>query len=86
MTEVKTAVVTGSSSGIGLGIAKGLAAAGMNIVMNGIEAPEDVEHARKQLEDDYGIKAVYSRANMMTPDGPEELIALAQNTFGRVDV
>lgn len=86
MSETKTAVVTGSSSGIGLGIANGLAAAGMNIVMNGIEAPEDVEQARKQLETDHGIKAIYSRANMMTPEGAEDLIAMAQDTFGRVDV
>ncbi|MEP5761224.1 MAG: 3-hydroxybutyrate dehydrogenase [Litoreibacter sp.] len=86
MSETKTAVVTGSSSGIGLGIANGLAAAGMNIVMNGIEAPEDVEQARKQLETDHGIKAVYSRANMMAEEGAEELIATAHEAFGRVDV
>ena len=86
MSEIKTAVVTGSSSGIGLGIAKGLAAAGMNIVLNGIEAPEEVEQARQDLETRFGIKAVYSRANMMTPEGAVELIALAEETFGRVDV
>ena len=86
MSETRTAVVTGSSSGIGLGIAKGLAAAGMNIVMNGIEAPEDVEQARKELETEFGIKAVYSRANMMKPEGAEELIAMAEESFGRVDV
>ena len=86
MSETKTAVVTGSSSGLGLGIANGLAAAGMNIVMNGIEAPEDVEPARKQLEFDHGIKAVYSRANMMVEEGAEELITMAYDAFGRVDV
>ena len=86
MGETKTAVVTGSSSGIGLGIAKGLAAEGMNIVMNGIEAPEDVEFARQGLESEFGIKAVYSRANMMTPEGAKELIAFAEQSFGRVDV
>lgn len=86
MSETKTAVVTGSSSGIGLGIAKGLAAAGMNIVMNGIEAPEDVEQARNALETEFGIKAVYSRANMMKPEGAKELITLAEDSFGRIDV
>ncbi len=86
MSETKTAVVTGSSSGIGLGIAKGLAGAGMNIVMNGIEPAEDVEQARAGLESEFGIKAVYSRANMMKPEGAEELLALAEETFGRVDV
>ncbi|MEH6524220.1 3-hydroxybutyrate dehydrogenase [Sulfitobacter sp.] len=86
MNETKTAVVTGSSSGIGLGIANGLAASGMNIVMNGIEAPEEVEQARKSLETDHGIKAIYSHANMMTPEGAAELIALAEETFGKIDV
>ncbi len=86
MSDTKTAVVTGSSSGIGLGIANGLAAAGMNIVMNGIENADDVEPARKQLEADHGIKAVYSAANMMDPEGPAKLIEFAQETFGRVDV
>jgi len=86
MSETKTAVVTGSSSGIGLGIAKGLAAAGMNIVMNGIEAPEDVEQARIELEAQFGIKAVYSRANMMKPEGAAELITMAEDSFGRIDV
>lgn len=86
MSDTKTAVVTGSSSGIGLGIANGLAAAGMNIVMNGIEAPEAVEEARKGLETQHGIKAVYSRANMMTPEGANELIAAAIEAFGKVDV
>ena len=86
MTETKTAVITGSSSGIGLGIANGLAAAGMNIIMNGIEAPEQVEQARKDLEANHGIKAVYSSANMMSSEGANELIAMAQETFGRVDV
>lgn len=86
MTDARTAIVTGSSSGIGLGIANGLASAGMNIVMNGIEAPEDVETARRQLETDHGIKAVYSQANMMKPEGAAELIAAAQDSFGRVDV
>ncbi|WP_299732121.1 3-hydroxybutyrate dehydrogenase [uncultured Tateyamaria sp.] len=86
MTDIKTAVVTGSSSGIGLGIAKGLASAGMNVVMNGIEPPGEVEAARKALETQHGIRAVYSRANMMTPEGPKELIAFAEESFGRVDV
>ncbi|MEP3442989.1 MAG: 3-hydroxybutyrate dehydrogenase [Sulfitobacter sp.] len=86
MGETKTAVVTGSSSGIGLGIAKGLAAEGMNIVMNGIEAPEDVEPARQALETEFGVKTAYSRANMMTPEGAKELIAFAEQSFGRVDV
>lgn len=86
MTKIKTAVITGSSSGIGLGIAHGLAKAGMNIVMNGIEAPEKVEATRAELEKDFGVKAIYSQANMMEPSGARDLIKSAEDAFGQVDV
>ena len=77
MKTPKTAVITGSSSGIGHGIAAGLAAAGYNIVLNGIEPAEQIEPARKALEEAHGIKAIYSPANMMKPDGVRGLIAAA---------
>jgi len=86
MTKTKTALITGSSSGIGLGIAEGFAKAGMNIVMNGIEAPEKVEPIRSKLEADYGIKAIYSPANLMNPEGVRELIKAAEDAFGHIDV
>ncbi len=86
MTVIKTAVITGSTSGIGLGIAKGLASQGMNIVMNGIETPEQVEEKRAELESSYGIKAIYCPANMMEPAGARELIETAVDAFGGVDV
>ena len=60
----KTAVVTGSTSGIGLGCARALAGAGANIVLNGIGAPADVEKTRTAIENDFGVKAIYSPANM----------------------
>lgn len=85
-TDIKTAVITGSSSGIGLAIAKTLAAAGYNIVMNGIEPPEQVEPLRKALEADHGIRAIYSPANMMTGEGARSLITAAETEFGRIDV
>ena len=53
----KTAVVTGSTSGIGLGCARAFAGASANIVLNGIEAPADVEKARTAIENDFGVKA-----------------------------
>ncbi|NQW00676.1 MAG: 3-hydroxybutyrate dehydrogenase [Rhodospirillales bacterium] len=86
MSDIKTAVITGSTSGIGLGMAKGLAAAGMNIMMNGLETAAEIEPLRKSLEDSYGIQAHYSAANMMEPDGARGLIEAALSTFGRVDV
>ena len=86
MSDKKTAVITGSTSGIGLGIAKALAAQGMNIIMNGIEPVDQVEPDRKALENDHGIKAIYCPANMMKPDGAKELIDTAMEHFGSVDV
>lgn len=86
MTNPKTAVITGSSSGTGHGIAEGLAAAGYNIVLNGIEPAEQIEPARKSLEQAHGIKTIYSPANMMKPEGARSLIAEAEGAFGQVDV
>lgn len=81
----KTAVITGSTSGIGLGIAQGLADAGINIVMNGFGDSDDIESNRKDLEN-RGIKAVYNGADMTKPD---EIIAMVKDTekdFGSVDI
>ncbi len=54
----KTAVVTGSTSGIGLGCARAFAGAGANIVLNGIGAPANVEKTRTAIENDFGMKAI----------------------------
>jgi 3-hydroxybutyrate dehydrogenase len=56
----KTAVVTGSTSGIGLGCARAFAGAGANIVLNGFGAPADVGKTRTAIENDFGVKAIYS--------------------------
>ncbi|MCR9257851.1 MAG: 3-hydroxybutyrate dehydrogenase [Alphaproteobacteria bacterium] len=82
----RSAVVTGSSSGIGLGIAEGFAAAGMNVMMNGIESPEEIRPICDRLADEHGVRVAYEPANMMTPEGARDLIASAEKAFGRVDV
>ena len=82
----KTAVVTGSTSGIGLGCARAFASAGANIVLNGIGAPADVERARSAIETDFGVNAIYSPANMGEPMEIANMISFAEKTFGRVDV
>lgn len=86
MSARKTAVVTGSSSGIGLGIARGLAATGMNLVLNGIEPEDQVDPIRRELEADFGVKARYDRANLMDASGVRDLMAAADERFGSVDV
>ena len=82
----KTAVITGSSSGIGLGIAKSLAEAGVNLVLNGIEPIGQIEPVRAGICDQYGVGAIYSGADMTKPGEIEELVRLAENTFGGVDI
>ena len=81
----KTAIITGSTSGIGLGIAQGMADAGINIVMNGFGDDDAIEEARKDLEG-RGVKAVYNGADMTKPDEIEALVQDTEKEFGSVDI
>ena len=82
----KTAVVTGSTSGIGLAYARAFAGAGANIVLNGMGAPADIEKERSSIEKDFKVKAVHSPADMTKPAEIAEMIALGEKTFGSIDV
>jgi 3-hydroxybutyrate dehydrogenase len=86
MANPKSAVVTGSTSGIGLGIAKAFAAQGINVVINGFGDAAAIEKERAGLEADYGIKAIYNGANLMEPDACAGLIKTAEDAFGGLDV
>tara|TARA_B110000858_G_scaffold194444_1_gene248866 strand:- start:1191 stop:1538 length:348 start_codon:yes stop_codon:yes gene_type:complete len=81
----KTAIITGSTSGIGLGLAQGLAGAGVNILMNGFGDKDEIEAARADL-DSKGVKAIYHGADMTQPDEIEDLIKTAHDEFGSVDI
>jgi 3-hydroxybutyrate dehydrogenase len=82
----KNAVVTGSTSGIGLAVARALAAEGANVLINGFGRPEDVEAVRTALEKEFGIEAVYHPADMSKPQEIAAMIAHAQSALGSVDV
>ncbi len=82
MLKGKTALVTGSTSGIGLGIAKALARQGANIVMNGFG---DVDGPKAEIEA-LGVQAVYHGADMSKPAEIEEMMKFAAAKFGRVDI
>jgi len=82
----KTAVVTGSTSGIGLAIARAFAKEGANVVINGFGDAGDIEKTRAGIESEYGVKAIYSPADMSKPHEIEEMIRLAERTFGSVDI
>src|SRR5436853_5800462 len=78
----KSAVVTGSTSGIGLAYARAFASAGANVVINGFGTPADIEKERSSIERDFKVKAVHSSADMATPDEIAKMIALGEETFG----
>jgi 3-hydroxybutyrate dehydrogenase len=82
----KTAVVTGSTSGIGLGVAQALAAAGADIMLNGFGDPAAIEALRKEIAGNFGVRAAYNGADMSKPDEVEGLITAATQELGRVDI
>ncbi len=82
----KTALITGSTSGIGAGIAAAFAASGMNLVLNGFGDPSDIEAQRFGLEKAYGVRVIYDPANMLVPDEIAAMIAFAHQEFGGLDV
>ena len=86
MLKGKTAVITGSTSGIGLGVARAMAGEGANIVINGFGSVSDIEKERAALEKDFKVKAIYSPADMTKPTEIADMIKTAEQTFGSVDV
>lgn len=81
----KVAVVTGSTSGIGLGIARALAAEGADIVLNGFGDAAAIEALRAGLETEFSVKAIYDGADLSKPEGVAGLIKAAE-ALGGVDI
>jgi 3-hydroxybutyrate dehydrogenase len=82
----RSAVVTGSTSGIGLGIAGALAAAGANVMLNGLGAAAEVEATRAALAGATGVKIAYDGADMTKPAAIRALIEHAERAFGAIDI
>ncbi len=82
----KTAVITGSTSGIGLAIARALAAEGANIILNGLGDADTVEATRAAIAQDYGVACCFDPANMLNPDAIGAMLTMAEERFGSVDV
>jgi 3-hydroxybutyrate dehydrogenase len=86
MLKGKSALVTGSTSGIGLAIARAMAAQGANLTINGFGDKAAIEKERSGIEKEFGVKAVYSPADMTKPAEIADMVQTAEKTFGSLDV
>ncbi len=82
----KSAVITGSTSGIGLGVARGLATQRCNIMLNGFGDEAAIEKTRAALENECGVKVGYNGADLTKPDEIRDLIGAAVKQLGGVDI
>jgi 3-hydroxybutyrate dehydrogenase len=82
----RCAVVTGSTSGIGLAYAHAFAKEGANVLINGFGESGEIEKIRAAIEKDFGVQAIYSPADMTKPAEIADMVALGEKTFGAVDI
>ena len=86
MLKGRVAVVTGSTSGIGLGIARALAAEGADVLLNGFGDAGGIDRLRNELASKHGVRVSYSGADMSKPADVERMIETATAELGRVDI
>jgi 3-hydroxybutyrate dehydrogenase len=86
MSNRKTALVTGSTSGIGLGIATSLAASGANVILNGFGDAAEIEKLRAKLAADHAVEVGYDGADLSQQDSIERMMGKAIEQFGAVDI
>jgi 3-hydroxybutyrate dehydrogenase len=82
----KNAIVTGSTSGIGLAIARALAGQGVNVMINGLGDAAEIERARAGIEREHGVRCLYSPANMLDGGAIAGMVRSAVDGFGSVDI
>jgi len=86
MLKDKVAIITGSTSGIGLAMAQAFAAQGCHVVINGFGDAQAIECVRVGIERDYGVRALYDGADLSRGDAVRAMVAAAISALGRVDV
>lgn len=86
MLKGKTAIVTGSTSGIGLGIARSLAHVGVDVTLNGFGDASEIERLRSELATETGTRVTYSAADMTKPEQIEQMVRDCEEQFGGVDI
>ncbi|MBI1198005.1 MAG: 3-hydroxybutyrate dehydrogenase [Phenylobacterium sp.] len=82
----RVAIVTGSTSGIGLGIAESLAGQGADIILNGFGDPAEIERTRDTLASLHGVQVAYSPADLSMPEKIAEMAAFARDVLGPIDI
>jgi len=82
----RVALVTGSTSGIGLGIAESLAGQGASVVLNGFGDPNEIEKTRETLATLHGVDVIYSPADLSMPDKIHEMVCFARDVLGPIDI
>ena len=86
LLDGKTALITGSVRGLGLAAARRFAAAGCNVVMNGFDAGADVDAVARGIADEYGVRTLYSAADLRQPDQIADMVRRARDTFDSIDI
>ena len=82
----RVALVTGSTSGIGLGILEALAAAGADVVMNGFGDRAAIERKVREIAADHGVRVLYADADMRDPEAIRAMVARTEDELGRLDI
>ncbi|WP_395650370.1 3-hydroxybutyrate dehydrogenase [Brevundimonas sp.] len=82
----QVAVISGSTSGIGLALARAVAARGCDVVLNGLGDPSEIERTRAELEASCGVRVRYHAANMLKGDEVADMVAYAKHQLGRLDI
>ena len=82
----QVAVISGSTSGIGLALARAVAAHGGDVVLNGLGDPAEIERTRAELEASCGVRVRYHAADMTRGDEVADMVAYAKHQLGRLDI
>jgi 3-hydroxybutyrate dehydrogenase len=82
----RVALVTGSTSGIGLGILEAMSAAGAGVVMNGLGDAAQIEGELQRIRESHDVPAIYLPANLMQPQACIDMIAMAVARLGKIDI
>lgn len=82
----QVAVISGSTSGIGLALARAVASRGGDVVLNGLGDPSEIERTRSEMETSCGVRVRYHAANMLRGDEVADMVAYGKHELGRVDI